>query len=141
MDEVKGGGAALEVEGEGGGIGQVALSDFEAWVGGPVTGEKFAGGAGEATDVVAGFKKGVGEAAANIAGGSQDGEGRGWVGDGSQVKMERETGLEPATNSLESCDSTIELLPLKGERRQTYCSNGPAPNPDQSLCLSRSCPQ
>ena len=26
--------------------------------------------------------------------------------------MERETGLEPATNSLEGCDSTVELLPL-----------------------------
>ena len=26
-------------------------------------------------------------------------------------KMERETGIEPATNSLEGCDSTIELLP------------------------------
>ena len=28
-------------------------------------------------------------------------------------KMERETGIEPATNSLEGCDSTIELLPLR----------------------------
>ncbi len=27
--------------------------------------------------------------------------------------MERETGLEPATNSLEGCDSTIELPPLR----------------------------
>jgi hypothetical protein len=27
--------------------------------------------------------------------------------------MERETGIEPATNSLEGCDSTIELLPLR----------------------------
>ena len=27
-------------------------------------------------------------------------------------KMERETGIEPATNSLEGCDSTTELLPL-----------------------------
>ena len=26
--------------------------------------------------------------------------------------MERETGFEPATNSLEGCDSTPELLPL-----------------------------
>ena len=26
-------------------------------------------------------------------------------------KLERETGIEPATNSLEGCDSTIELLP------------------------------
>jgi hypothetical protein len=26
--------------------------------------------------------------------------------------MERETGIGPATNSLEGCDSTTELLPL-----------------------------
>ena len=26
--------------------------------------------------------------------------------------LERETGIEPATNSLQGCDSTIELLPL-----------------------------
>ena len=30
--------------------------------------------------------------------------------------MERETGIEPATNSLGSCDSTTELLPLKSGR-------------------------
>ena len=30
--------------------------------------------------------------------------------------MERETGIEPATNSLEGCDSTIELLPLVAAR-------------------------
>jgi hypothetical protein len=30
-----------------------------------------------------------------------------------QEKMERETGIEPATNSLEGCDSTIELLPQR----------------------------
>jgi hypothetical protein len=29
--------------------------------------------------------------------------------------MERETGIEPATNSLEGCDSTTELLP------RSYC--------------------
>ena len=28
-------------------------------------------------------------------------------------RMERETGIEPATNSLEGCDSTTELLPRK----------------------------
>ena len=28
--------------------------------------------------------------------------------------MERETGIEPATNSLEGCDSTTELLPPGG---------------------------
>ena len=27
------------------------------------------------------------------------------------LELERETGIEPATNSLEGCDSTIELLP------------------------------
>ena len=30
--------------------------------------------------------------------------------------MERETRIELATNSLEGCDSTIELLPLMGGR-------------------------
>ena len=34
--------------------------------------------------------------------------------------MERETGIEPATNSLEGCDSTIELLP------QNFTSSSPA---------------
>jgi len=29
----------------------------------------------------------------------------------SCLNLERETGIEPATNSLEGCDSTIELLP------------------------------
>ena len=37
--------------------------------------------------------------------------------------MERETGIEPATNSLEGCDSTTELLPPSfptgGSARQT----------------------
>ena len=28
-----------------------------------------------------------------------------------RILLERETGIEPATNSLEGCDSTIELLP------------------------------
>lgn len=28
-------------------------------------------------------------------------------------RLERETGIEPATNSLEGCDSTTELLPLR----------------------------
>jgi hypothetical protein len=31
--------------------------------------------------------------------------------------MERETGIEPATNSLEGCDSTTELLPLSLPQR------------------------
>ena len=30
----------------------------------------------------------------------------------ASLSLERETGIEPATNSLEGCDSTIELLPL-----------------------------
>jgi hypothetical protein len=30
----------------------------------------------------------------------------------SHFHLERETGIEPATNSLEGCDSTTELLPL-----------------------------
>ena len=34
--------------------------------------------------------------------------------------MERETGIEPATNSLEGCDSTTELLPRSGA--QSYSS-------------------
>ncbi len=29
----------------------------------------------------------------------------------SSFELERETGIEPATNSLEGCDSTTELLP------------------------------
>ena len=29
----------------------------------------------------------------------------------NRKRLERETGIEPATNSLEGCDSTIELLP------------------------------
>ena len=42
-------------------------------------------------------------------------------GEGKVSRMERETGIEPATNSLEGCDSTTELLPplyrRLGERR------------------------
>ena len=30
---------------------------------------------------------------------------------GAERRLERETGIEPATNSLEGCDSTTELLP------------------------------
>src|SRR5881275_425226 len=30
-----------------------------------------------------------------------------------RLNLERETGIEPATNSLEGCDSTTELLPRK----------------------------
>ena len=35
----------------------------------------------------------------------------------SYASLERETGIEPATNSLEGCDSTIELLPPWKETR------------------------
>ena len=34
-------------------------------------------------------------------------------------RLERETGIEPATNSLEGCDSTIELLPPAFRRSRT----------------------
>ena len=34
--------------------------------------------------------------------------------------MERETGIEPATNSLEGCDSTTELLPLDFFQERVY---------------------
>jgi hypothetical protein len=34
-----------------------------------------------------------------------------WLDDQILLRMERETGIEPATNSLEGCDSTTELLP------------------------------
>src|SRR6185437_10923344 len=40
--------------------------------------------------------------------------------------MERETGIEPATNSLEGCDSTTELLPR-------LCS----PNPGSIAMVAR----
>ena len=38
--------------------------------------------------------------------------------------MERETGIEPATNSLEGCDSTTELLPPSRSRASTSRSAG-----------------
>ena len=38
--------------------------------------------------------------------------------------VERETGIEPATNSLEGCDSTIELLP-PALREPHYPAAGP----------------
>ena len=39
---------------------------------------------------------------------------------GAPEHLERETGIEPATNSLEGCDSTTELLPRSGA--QSYSS-------------------
>jgi hypothetical protein len=36
--------------------------------------------------------------------------------------LERETGIEPATNSLEGCDSTTELLPpASGPKPYFFC--------------------
>ncbi|SPF33653.1 hypothetical protein SBA1_120027 [Candidatus Sulfotelmatobacter kueseliae] len=52
---------------------------------------------------------------------------RGWrgnLGDGEYGgKVERETGIEPATNGLGSRDSTTELLPL-GTALAYHCSQG-----------------
>src|SRR4030095_4986584 len=61
-------------------------------------------------------------------------------------KLERETGIEPATNSLEGCDSTTELLPQShleiwksgnrvillgaGYRRRIQSARGSARRPD-----------
>src|SRR5579872_762605 len=36
--------------------------------------------------------------------------------------LERETGIEPATNSLEGCDSTIELLPHWSALNHLHCT-------------------
>ena len=36
--------------------------------------------------------------------------------------LERETGIEPATNSLEGCDSTTELLPPRTGNRENRLS-------------------
>ena len=43
------------------------------------------------------------------------------------MNLERETGIEPATNSLEGCDSTIELLP------PTRTHDSPSTRPSASL--------
>ncbi len=52
-------------------------------------------------------------------------------------RLERETGIEPATNSLEGCDSTTELLPLTG--LPPLCdgrrSSPPEPTGVMSACL------
>ena len=40
-------------------------------------------------------------------------------------RMERETGIEPATNSLEGCDSTIELLPPETCHHGAHASDAP----------------
>src|SRR5689334_533554 len=53
--------------------------------------------------------------------------------------MERETGIEPATNSLEGCDSTTELLPPFDPRRSLRASlrghTSPPPQPARSKIL------
>ena len=41
---------------------------------------------------------------------------------GSIDRLERETGIEPATNSLEGCDSTTELLPPNSGRTAPLAS-------------------
>jgi hypothetical protein len=43
----------------------------------------------------------------------QDFDGFDWISQ-PELKMERETGIEPATSSLGSWRSTAELLPLTG---------------------------
>ncbi len=41
--------------------------------------------------------------------------------------MERETGIEPATNGLGSRDSTTELLPLTATHNNITARGSPAP--------------
>src|ERR1041385_1972687 len=43
--------------------------------------------------------------------------------------LERETGIEPATNSLEGCDSTTELLPPPATARPARAFGGASPPP------------
>ena len=45
--------------------------------------------------------------------------------------MERETRIELATNSLEGCDSTIELLPLYNFFYHLYAALPEAKSPDR----------
>src|SRR5688572_19678495 len=57
--------------------------------------------------------------------------------------LERETGIEPATNSLEGCDSTTELLPLisrvrVGGEGRVRTSVGRWPADLQSAAIDRS---
>jgi hypothetical protein len=49
--------------------------------------------------------------------------------------LERETGIEPATNSLEGCDSTTELLPPISAAKAAYaCTcNGTA----EAMCFHK----
>src|SRR5271169_7150584 len=45
----------------------------------------------------------------------------------AKALLERETGFEPATNSLEGCDSTPELLPRKKAIGAEWVRENPAP--------------
>ena len=58
--------------------------------------------------------------------------------------MERETGIEPATNSLEGCDSTTELLPpTRSLTSPVSCFGGQARATAASLAVPpfrRKCP-
>src|SRR5712692_7357154 len=47
----------------------------------------------------------------------------------SAAGMERETGIEPATNSLEGCDSTTELLPPSRSQVRASAGKPAATNP------------
>jgi hypothetical protein len=47
------------------------------------------------------------------------------IGDITERRVERETGIEPATNSLEGCDSTTELLPPSRPPRSIHCLSLP----------------
>lgn len=48
----------------------------------------------------------------------------------SYIGMERETGIEPATNSLEGCDSTPELLPRRATTRRLTGVVADTPTPE-----------
>ena len=53
----------------------------------------------------------------------------------SERRLERETGIEPATNSLEGCDSTTELLPpprLAASPARRFGVAGTRPAPQRS---------
>ena len=50
--------------------------------------------------------------------------------------MERETGIEPATNSLEGCDSTIELLPPVAALSHTLSRRRHCDPRDSSITLN-----
>src|SRR5260370_1226049 len=55
--------------------------------------------------------------------------------------MERETGIEPATNSLEGCDSTTELLPPGATHRHSSALGASAILNRTSTSPARQCAQ